>query len=56
MRKLDKEEQEIIDGWAELAEEYEPRSLNAKELAQVQQAELEEEIAKKTPFVLGEPL
>jgi hypothetical protein len=49
-------DKEIIAGWARVTEEYEPRSLTPKEQAQVERAELEEQIAARTPFVLGEPL
>lgn len=50
------DEAAIIAGWARFAEEYEPRSLNPLEQAQVERAVLNEEIAKRTPFVLGQPI
>jgi hypothetical protein len=49
-------ERAIVEGWARTAKEYNPRTLTLKEWAQVQRAELNERIAEKTPFVLGEPL
>ena len=49
-------DKEIIDRWARVAENYEPRPLNAYEQAQVERAGLEEKIAERTPFVLGEPI
>ena len=49
-------EKEIIEGWARVAEDYEPRELNALEKAQCKRAALNEKIAENTPFVLGKPL
>ena len=50
------DEKAIVEGWARVAENYEPRSLNSLEQAQVERAALNEEIAKRTPFVLGQPI
>ena len=52
----DKIDREIIEGWARVAEDYEPRPLNSLELRQFERLALEERLAKRTPFVLGEPI
>lgn len=52
----DCDEKLILEGWARLAEEYEPRPLSIVEQHQVERAVLNEEIAKRTPFVLGQPI
>lgn len=53
---MDELERKIIEGWARLADEYEPRELTTLELHQLERAELNERQAAETPFVLGEPL
>lgn len=50
------DEAAIIEGWARLVEEYEPRPLNPLEQHQAERATLEEEIAKRAPFILGQPI
>ena len=47
-------DKEIIEGWARVAEDYEPRPLTVKERHQVERAGLIEEQAKRAPFTLGE--
>jgi hypothetical protein len=49
-------EKEIIAGWEIFAKTYKPTPLSPLERAQLKQMRLEIEIAKNTPFVLGEPL
>ena len=46
----------IVDGWARISEEYQSRDLNAHEQAQLERASLAENQAKKTPFILGNPI
>lgn len=46
-------EGEIVIGWAKIAKEYQPRDLNEKEKAQADRAALEEKLAKKVSFKLG---
>ncbi len=52
----DVDEAAIVEGWARVAETYEPRPLNTIERHQVERAELAERIAERTPFTLGEPI
>ena len=47
-------DKEIIDGWARVCENYIPRDLTTLEKHQLETAELLEQQAKKTQFVLGE--
>ena len=49
-------EEAIVNGWARIAEEYQPRNLNEQEKAQVERASLSESQAQKTPFTLGNPI
>jgi hypothetical protein len=51
-KELTNEEKQIVEGWARVAEEYEPRELNPLEKAQVERAELEEKLAKTKEFTL----
>jgi hypothetical protein len=46
----------IVDGWARIAEEYQPRDLNEHEKAQTERASLAESQAKKASFKLGNPI
>jgi hypothetical protein len=46
----------IVDGWARISQEYQPRNLNEQEKAQVERASLVERQAKKTSFQLGNPI
>jgi hypothetical protein len=55
-KSLGQQADEIVEGWARVAEGYSPRPLTQLEHNQVDRASLEEDIAKRTPFVLGEPL
>jgi hypothetical protein len=50
------DEEAIRAGWARLAETWEPRPLNWKEKAQLERLHLEDKLAKKASFVLGEPI
>jgi uncharacterized protein YqeY len=50
------DEAAIVDGWARIAEEYQPRNLNEQETAQVERASLTESQAQKTQFTLGNPI
>lgn len=50
------DEAAIVEGWARVAEEYEPRPLTILERHQVERAALAEKQAQETPFILGELL
>jgi hypothetical protein len=54
----EKEENEIsiVEGWASTCKEYRFGGLNEQEKAQFEKAQFAEDQAKKTRFVLGEPL
>jgi hypothetical protein len=49
-------DKEIIEGWERVAKDFELRELTSLEKRQVARAEIEEELAKNTPFILGELL
>lgn len=54
--KLTLEEQKIIDSWVKALRERGGVVLSSEERAQFEEEAFAEEQARKTPFVLGEPL
>lgn len=50
------QEQKIIKGWARVTQEYQMGQLNEYEQAQIERAQLAEEQAKRTKFILGLPI
>ncbi|MFH0796960.1 MAG: hypothetical protein V2A65_07890 [Candidatus Omnitrophota bacterium] len=49
-------ETSILKGWESVSREYRITGLNEQEEAKFERTKLAEEQAKKTPFVLGEPI
>lgn len=54
--KKNKQKRKIIAGWLRITKEYRAGSLNDHEKAQLSRAQFDEAQAKKTHFVLGEPI
>ena len=49
-------ENPIVEGWSQILKDYRFGGLSEQEKAQFERAEFAEEQAKKTRFVLGEPI
>jgi hypothetical protein len=49
-------EDSIVEAWSRICKEYNFSGLTDQEKAQFERAQLAEEQAKKTHFVLGEPI
>ena len=55
MKEIKGDEGSIVKGWARISE-YRFGGLNEQEKAQFEKAQFAEDQAKKTSFVLGEPI
>ena len=56
IEKAAEKEESIVEGWLRVSKDYRFGGLTEQEKAQFEKARFAEEQAKKTHFILGEPI